>query len=49
MKDISFYPTETLEPRMATVYHARTPKGLQKNAEPELDVTARSTSRAAAG
>jgi CubicO group peptidase (beta-lactamase class C family) len=33
MKEISFYPTETLEPRMPTVYQAGA-KGLQKNANP---------------
>ena len=33
MKEISFYPTETLEPRMPTVYQAGA-KGLQKNQNP---------------
>jgi len=33
MKEISFYPTETLEPRMPTVYQAGV-KGLQKNPNP---------------
>jgi CubicO group peptidase (beta-lactamase class C family) len=33
MKEISFYPTETLEPRMPTVYQAGA-KGLQKNPNP---------------
>jgi CubicO group peptidase (beta-lactamase class C family) len=33
MKEISFYPTETLEPRMPTVYQTGA-KGLQKNPNP---------------
>ena len=33
MKEISFYPTETLEPRMPTVYQTGA-KGLQKNQNP---------------
>jgi CubicO group peptidase (beta-lactamase class C family) len=33
MKEISFYPTETLEPRMPAVYQAGA-KGLQKNQNP---------------
>ena len=37
MKEISFYPTETLEPRMPTVYQAGAKRPAEKP-EPELDV-----------